>query len=125
MQQINIEMMEVQVPLAAVDRLYAELNSMIGTGTITSTNIITILFSLMQTIEQYTNVNGVQKKAVIIRVLDRFIKDKLGNTQEARDVSLIVKTALPSVIDTFVAIDTQKLKIKSKQCFKKIFACCG
>jgi hypothetical protein len=123
MEQVNLEISTV-VPLVSVDRLYGELNSMIGSGTVTANNIVTVVISLMKIVERYREVKGPQKKAVILRVMDRFIKDRIGNTQEAETISILLQTIIPPLIDTLVSVDTQKLKIKTKKCFRSVFACC-
>ena len=123
-QQIQVEF-TLQVPETAMVNLYEELKIIVGAGTMTTANVIIILFSLMRTVESYRGLNGTQKKMVVLKVIDKFITDRLGNTKEAQDLKLIVQTTLPVVIDTFVSIDTQDLQIKSKKCFAKMFSCCN
>jgi hypothetical protein len=124
MEQVQIEM-ATTIPVVAVDRLYGELNSIIGKGTITMATVATIAFSLVQIVENYSSVSGVQKKALVLRTLDRFIKERIPDQKQAAEVSMIVRVTLPSLIDTFVSIDSGEVKIKTKKCFKNMFACCS
>lgn len=114
----------VSFPLGAAERLYDELKKILGTGKLTSSNVVTVLLSLMQVVEKYGDVKGIQKKAVILDALNHLIEDTLEG-QEATDLKLLVQLTLPTVIDTFVSLDKKEIAIKLKKTCKKLFSCCG
>lgn len=123
MEHINLQI-AVDVPTNAVENLYQQLSSIVGSGTITVSNIVGISFSLMQIVEKYKNLKGEQKKAAVIKVLDKFILERLGDAQESRDIRMFVHLTLPGLIDTLVSLDRHKLKIKVKSCSKKLECLC-
>lgn len=122
--EIEIDGININFPTNAAERLYEELKKIIGNGTINRSNAVVILLSLMQVVEKYEDINGEQKKAIIIDALNHLIDDQINNYQEAMEMKLLVKITLPSVIDTFVSIDKKEIQIKiKKNCFK-FLSCC-
>lgn len=116
--------MKISFPKSARERLYEELLTIIGNQKLNSRNVITITLSLMQIVDGYEEVHGVQKKAVIMNILDRWIDSKVEDEQEKMELKLLVKMTLPSVIDGFIAIDRKQLQIKMKKGFKSLIGCC-
>jgi hypothetical protein len=116
---------KVKFPTNAAERLYEELKKIIGNRKLNSSNVVVVLLSLMQSVEQYEDVRGVQKKALILDALNHLIDDQISNTQEAMEMKLLVQLTLPTVIDTFVSIDKKELQIKLKKGCNKLFACCS
>jgi hypothetical protein len=115
---------EVVYPSEAVERLYEELKKIIGKGNINSSNIVTILISLMQIVEKYQDVSGIQKKAIILEALELVINDQVTNEEEAKALNLLVEVTLPTVIDTLVSVDKKEIQIKIKKGCSKLLKCC-
>lgn len=115
---------EVVYPSEAVERLYEELKKIIGKGNINSSNIVTILISLMQIVEKYQDVSGIQKKAIILKALKLVINDQVTNEEEAKALNLLVEVTLPTVIDTLVSVDKKEIQIKIKKGCSKLLKCC-
>lgn len=119
---IEIGDVKVTFPLNASDRLYTELQNIIGNGKITRSNIVIILLSLIQSVENYEDVKGSQKKAIILDVLNHFIEGQIEDQQEEIEMKLLVQLTIPSIIDTFIGIDKKKIRVKLR---KSLLSCCG
>ena len=80
----------------------------------TPENIITIALDLMQVVETYQELKGVEKKQLIINTLKKFIDDEMKGTDPEYNklILLIVNTTLPIAIDAFISIDTKQIQIK-------------
>lgn len=110
----------VDITVKIVDKLYIELKKILRSekdgeiATITPENIITIALNLMQVVETYRELKGVEKKQLIINTLKKFIDDEMkGKDPEYRLLILsIVNTTLPIAIDAFISIDTKQIQIK-------------
>ena len=115
----------VTLPTNATLTLYLELKNIIGKGQINRSNIITMVLSLMQVVEQYENLKGKQKKAAIIDVLNQLIDEQVPMEQEALELKSLVHLTLPTVIDAMVSIDKKEVEIKVKNSCKKLISCLG
>ena len=122
---VKISDVRITYPLNASVRLYEDLKVIIGTGKISAANMVSVLISLMQLVETYDDVKGMQKKAVILDALRHIIDDQIEDAQEAANLKLLVQMTLPSVIDTFVSLDKKEMTIKLKKSCGKLFGCCG
>lgn len=112
------------IPLTGTGRFYEEVKKIIGNQKLNRSNIVVILLSLMQSVENYKNLSGIQKKTLILDTLNNVINDIVDDEQEAMELKLLVQLTLPSVIDTFISIDKKKIVIKIKKGCKSIFSCC-
>lgn len=121
--KVQIDNKEIVIPINAAERLYEELKKIIGNRKISRSNIVIILLSLMQVVEKYDDVHGVQKKALILNAINHLIDDQIDDEQETMEMKLLVKLTLPSVIDTFVNIDNKKLQIKLNKTCSNFFTC--
>lgn len=118
-----LTVIEPQLPLVYIDRLYETLSSMIGDNKLSTANAVIIATNLMQIVEKYTNITGQQKKALVIHVLKLFIADHLDG-DDANTLLLFIDMFLPSVIDTIISIDKKELAINIRKSFKTCFPCC-
>lgn len=123
--ELKVTDVPITFPANAAERLYEEIKNILGRGKITSANMVAVLLSLMQIVENYSDVKGVQKKAIILDALTHIIDDQIDDTQEAMNLKLLVQMTLPSVIDTFVSLDKKEISIKLKKTCSKLFGCCG
>lgn len=99
------------------DKLYLQLLSIIGINKLTPSSIVIITAQLMQIISTITTMSGIQKKELVISVLNRFIIEKMGDNEESQAVKTIIYATLPTIIDTYVSIDKKELIIKIKSCW--------
>jgi len=111
-------------PIIVVEKLVDDASNIIGNGVISHSNIITILLRFMQTVEKYKDMDGDQKKNLVLYVLNRYIEENVNNDTKATELKLLVNLTLPTLIDTFIAIDRKKIIIKTKNFFKNKFKCC-
>lgn len=113
------------VPAKVVDDLYNAVVEISSSQEITTGTIVAVVLSLMQLVEKLPNMTGIQKKAAVIRALERFVQDKVQDAKTEQDLILLIQTTVPGLIDTLVSIDRNELQIKVKSCFKKTFSCCS
>ena len=84
---------------------------------VTMENITEIVIIAMQTLQQYKNLSGEQKKQTVINVLN-FIVDE---DQTMNEFDMIIKMMIPSVIDNLISVDKGKIKFKENSCFSCLF----
>lgn len=108
----------------ALDRLYIQLQKFLNDSPISSTNIVPTIISLMKTVETYKEVSGVDKRNMIIHVLNRFVREQMGDTQETKYIKFIIDNTAKEIIDTLISVDKKQLVIKTKKYFSKLFSCC-
>ena len=114
----------VTFPRVAAERMYEELKKVVGDGKLTTTNVITILVNLMQTVDGYVDLKGVQKKAVVLEAILHLIEEEVQDETEKEQFKQLVLLTLPSVVDSFVKLDKKKLKIKTKKVISNFMQCC-
>ena len=103
-----------------VDSLYNTLTN--SNSVLTKENITTIVVNLMQLVEKYPDLTGVQKKQLVIDVVNKFIKDNTEGDEE-EILLTFANIFLPTLIDTFVSVDKKKIVIKMKKTFSSCFSC--
>ena len=79
---------------------------------ITSINVLSICISLMQLVERSPNMNGEQKKALVVRALTKILTSQNG------DLSLL--NIIPSYIDKVVSLNNGEIVIN----VEKMVECC-
>jgi len=120
--EIKVEIVDNFVNIT--ERIYKELKRLIGNENLSHSNVIPILLNLMQVVEHYSLLSGMQKKTLVLKVLDHLIEDQFDDKQEVDKMKLLVQMTLPTVIDTIISIDKKKLQINTKKGIRKLFACC-
>lgn len=106
-----------------INKLYSSLTNIAKGEQITTLNIVLISTNLMQIVEKYPNINGEQKKALVIQVLARFTNDTLSGDDKI-GVMLFINTFLPDIIDTIISVDKKQIIINIRKTFKSCFPCC-
>lgn len=107
------------------ENLYLELSNIVRDKQLTQENIIDVLIKFMQATETYRELSGVQKKAIVITVLSRFIDETMAYTETTTQLKLFVHFTLPTLIDTIINIDKNHIGIKTKNWAKGLFGCCN
>ena len=120
----SIVLNNYSLPQQAVDSLYTHLKQIVGDKSLIPSNVVPIVVSLMQIVEGYKDMSGLQKRQMVSKVLTQLIDDTMDNNQEAQIMKVLVSTTVPSLIDTLVAVDKKEIVIKTKKCLAKLFACC-
>ena len=85
--------------------------------------IMSILPKLMQHVENYKNLRGVQKRELIISMLKHIIDITDGPGNDAI-WDPILKQLVPSLIDTLIEVDSGRLKLRKKPGFLGRLFCC-
>jgi len=97
--------------------LYKDLENILGDGSLTPINFATTCISLMQNVESFTNLRGLEKKDVILRVFEKYIAEEQPDD--------IVLNIIPSFIDAMISVDRGEIsiKIKPEKCLAACFGC--
>jgi hypothetical protein len=86
-------------------------------------NIMDVLPQIIKHVQHYKNLNGTQKKDMIVAMLKHLIDitDGPGND----DIwDPIIKRLIPSIVNTLVKVDQGKLKLNTKAPCLRLFSCC-
>ena len=86
-------------------------------------NIMDVLPQIIKHVQHYKNLNGKQKKDMIVAMLKHLIDitDGPGND----DIwDPIIKRLIPSVVNALVKVDQGKLKLNTKAPCLRLFSCC-
>ena len=78
----------------------------------------------MQIVDKYVDLKGEQKKAVVLEAILQLIDSEIEDDSEKEKFKQFVLLTLPSVVDSFVKLDTNKLRIKIKHRVFGIFRKC-
>ena len=106
-----------------IDRIYTSLSELVKGKKLTTENTIQIAVSLMKIVETYPDLRGSQKKALVLHVLKRFVKDSLDEEEE-QALLMFIDLFLPTVIEALISMDKKEIVIKIKKGFKVCFKCC-
>lgn len=106
-----------------IDKLYNSLSHLVKGKKLTTENAMEIGINLMQIVETYPDLHGKQKKALVLHVLKRFVKENMVGDEE-KVLLTFIDLFLPTVIDTLVSVDKKEFTIKIKKGFKSCFTCC-
>ena len=120
----SIEDVVVIQTTTVTEKIYEELKNILSGAKLNSSNLTNILINLMQIVETYPKLSGIQKKEVILASINMLIDDQNDNVEDSETLKILVKMTLPSLIDNLVKIDKKQLSIKIKQIRKYIFSCC-
>jgi hypothetical protein len=110
-------------PSDLIERIYRSLIKLIGNEKITPLNVVIISTNLMQLVEGYPTLRGLDKKSLVIHILKRVVSDNIDGEIES-SLILFIETFLPSVIDTIISVDRKELSVKIKKSFKSCFPMC-
>ena len=108
-----------------VEHLYNYAKS-VHTSKITPSNIIIITTEIIQTVEKYNNLTGVQKKMVVINVIKKLVNTQFDTDEDKKAMNIIIDLTLPSIIDNLISAingDFKFNKEKVNSFFKKLCCC--
>jgi hypothetical protein len=99
---------------------------------INSSNIMNYVVYLMKIIDTFKNINNIDKKKLILFVLNKFIDINIADENEKNLLKAFIESILPHLIDTLVSLDNKEIVIKTKNyimTFKEklmnCFICCS
>ena len=104
-------------------RVYTSLSELVKGKKLTLENAMQIAVSLMKIVETYPELHGSQKKALVLHVLKRFVKDNMDGEEE-QALLIFIDLFLPTAIDALISVDKKEIVIKIKKGFKVCFQCC-
>jgi hypothetical protein len=110
----------------AVDYLYKYFKS-INVSKITPSNIVFITAEIIQIVEKYDDLTGIQKKHTVINVIKKLVNNQLDTDDDKRAINIIIDLTLPTIIDNLVSAINGEFKFNKEKVtsfFKKIFCCC-
>lgn len=100
---------EAPVPAEVVDAFYAELEALVSEDGFTPLNYVRICLNLIAIAEENLSLSGLQKKALVLAVVQRYADKDDGHLLS----SFIDLT--PALIDNFIAVDKGELKIHASK----------
>lgn len=110
------------------------INDFLSGSPITHHNLMDVTLHMMTEIEKSSkHMRGHEKKNSIIQSIQQYIDtqdDALDDTiddalDDALEVSKIVTSTLGHIIDTFILVDSNQIRIKSRKFIHKLLLCCA
>lgn len=118
--------MSIQLPSSSNDisklslQLESYIQEMFKNETITTSNILIVISDIMQIVEKYNGLNGLDKKNIVLNLITSQLNssNKLS-LEEKTSLLLIVSTIAPTFIDTIISATNGKFNLN-----KNYFCCC-
>jgi excinuclease UvrABC ATPase subunit len=105
------------------DRLYEKLESLDQEG-LSLSNITGIVIPLMQFTQNIGGMTGSEKKQLVIDVLKKRVLETVEDTELSTGLNMFIDFTLPSIIDSFVALNNGETRIKIKNCLSSLLKKC-
>jgi len=108
-----------------IEHLYNYAKS-IYTTKITPSNVVMITTEIIQTVEKYNNLTGVQKKMIVINVVKKLVNSQNNTDEDKQAINLVIDLTLPTVIDGLISAINGDLKFDKEKVtsfFRKICCC--
>lgn len=105
-------------PAPLADQVYNRVRSSIAAGRITVAGATIMLTAAMAEAERIRTLSGLQKKALVLHVVDRLVGEIPVGQEDREAIQAATALLLPSMIDALVAAGEGKLGIGHR-------ACCG
>jgi hypothetical protein len=95
-----------------------ELYNSIYMKEITTKNILTYVVLLMKIMDNYKNIQNIDKKKLVLFTMNKFIELNIMDEQEQKLLQSLVDNLLPNIIDTIILVDKKSIQIKNQvSCF--------
>ena len=121
----KVEVKPENVLIDTFESLYEHVKS-IHSEKVTPTNIVLIATELIQLVEKYKQLTGIQKRTLVINVIKKLVNSQIDTEEDKKAMNLIIDLTLPSVLDNLVNAINGNLKFdreKAKSFFRKYFCC--
>jgi hypothetical protein len=116
----NIQTNEI---INITNEIYNHITS-IHQDKITAINIVAITSELIQLVEKYKNLTGMQKKNLVINIIKKIINNGSYTDEEKVILNVIVQNTLPTIIDGFIdAINGLFNFTKNNVKYNKLLCC--
>lgn len=87
---------------------------------LSASNTIVLTAKLMEFVEKYKNISGIEKKQIVIDVLHQIV-DRSGLVEDdsKKDFNYLINSIVPSIIDGLVSANNGQLNLgkEKKGCF--------
>lgn len=81
--------------------------------------VVDIIPHLIRCVEKYKNLSGIEKKRMVLELIDRFI-DRTDGFGDDAVVDPILKNIVPGVIDNLIKVEDKKLVLRKN----RFWRCC-
>lgn len=112
--------------LTKLEELTTYVKTTLGSQHITPVNVITIMNNLLQIVEQYNDLTGVQKKMLVLDTIKKVINETVDDANDRMQLLAIVDLTMPHIIDTVVSAINGDLKFEKEKVVSwlhKMFCC--
>lgn len=119
---------DVEFPEQDVIRVIHQVKLLLRGQVLSVDQIFYLVPRLMQIVENYKTISGVQKKMVIVKAMNK-VADELLSDESPYKVTVldVINNAMPIFIDTLVSVDKREIRIKINSWInwiKETFCCC-
>lgn len=123
--QMSMTDVTVSYPTDIVMKIYTQISSSVGTSEFNTGAAIGIVVSLMQLVAQYPKLSGIQRKGIVIDVVNRLIDEQGGSDADTKgNLKFLIQTIISPLIDTIISIDNKEIRIAFEKGCKRAFPCC-
>lgn len=122
--QMSMTDIKISYPTDTVMKIYTEISTAIGDNQFTAANAIGIVVNLMQLAGQYPKLSGVQRKAIVVDVVNRLIDERSNDEETKAQLKFLIQTLISPLIDTIISIDNKEIRIALEKGCKRAFPCC-
>lgn len=119
--QTKTKLLTVTTDSNIINTIMLEINNY---KDLTLNNLVFLVTNLMITIGQYVSLTGVEKKELIIIILNKHIDTLIIDENIKQTLKLAVDSLVPTMIDVMVDISKGKYNFKIKYVCSTIFSCC-
>ena len=109
------------------EQLYNDVKQQFDSETLTAANTLELMRIAMEVVDTYTNLEGKQKKELVLRVVHQAFDEYVVDEIENEAVKVLVDNIADLLIDHFVDIDLGHLNINHPDCKKRLsrfLPCC-
>lgn len=118
---------EVTVYVKTIEGIYTHIKQGFDNYQLDENNIVEFVVRVMTMVDQHKDLNGMEKKAIVLEILQKLIDsyDRL-NDESKNKIKILIRTIVPGIIDTIVMATKGMLAINKKveEIVKKSCFCC-
>jgi len=106
-----------------IRKVYDDAKVAFGSEQLSTSSVITLAVRLMEVVEKLPNIDGAEKKRIVIEVAKLIVNDSNISDEDKINVNLIIDLTLPMVIDTIISASRGQFSFNNlKNKLKKL--CC-
>lgn len=111
------------MPTTKFDISYKNLMNFIKEDDITAVNIVNITLKSIELVDIYKDINGLEKRHIVIKMLHKLINTYIKNDLERLNMLEYIHVYAPAIIDATCFASRGKYKINKKKTKFKNFNC--